>query len=385
MKLSLIALSALFALSAQAAPKPPQYVVLAFDGSKSLDMWNATRQFAKSETDAGRPLKFTYFINAVYYLADANKGQYHGPHAAAGRSAIGFGGSTGDVLNRFDQTNLAREEGNEIANHAAGHYDGSKWSEADWKNEFDQFYDLLFKMFGLNRTQPTRKFPKGWTFSQRDIIGFRAPQLGKSAGLFQALPQFGIRYDTSYTGKPDAWPKKRDGLWYFPLASIPVAGTGRKTLAMDYNFYYMQSGAKNNSRNSSNYEEQMYQSYVNYFEGNYRGNRAPINIGHHFSLWNGGAYWRAMQRFAQTVCGKPDVKCVTYEELLQVLDKTSPAQLASFEQDKGALTADEWDTAAAGMNVDLKASFNSFEVPALPAGFDEEQNLVMDPAEAHEE
>ncbi|RYZ96931.1 MAG: polysaccharide deacetylase [Proteobacteria bacterium] len=326
MKLSLIALAALLSFSAQAAPKPPQYVVLAFDGSKSLDMWNATRQFAKSETEAGRPLKFTYFINAVYYLADANKGRYQGPHAAAGRSAIGFGGSTGDVLSRFDQTNLAREEGNEIANHAAGHYDGSKWSEADWKNEFDQFYDLLFKMFGLNRTEPTRKFPKGWTFSQRDIIGFRAPQLGKSAGLFQALPQFGIRYDTSYTGKPDAWPKKRDGLWYFPLASIPVAGTGRKTLAMDYNFYYMQSGAKNNARNSSN-----------------------------------------------------------YEELLSVLDKSSPAQLASYEQDKGTLTADQWDTAAAGMNVDLRASFNSFAAPALPAGFDEEQNLVMDPPEAHEE
>jgi hypothetical protein len=372
---------------AQGAPKPPQYVVLAFDGSKSLDMWNATRDFAKSETAAGRPLKFTYFINAVYYLADQNKAQYHGPHVSAGRSAIGFGGTAKDVLARFDQTNLARQEGNEIANHAAGHFDGSKWSEADWKNEFDQFYDLLFNMFGLNRAEPTKKFPRGWTFSQRDIIGFRAPQLGKSAGLFQALPQFGIRYDTSYTGKATAWPKKRDGLWYFPLASIPVAGTGRKTLAMDYNFYYMQSGAKSNPRMSGDYEEQMYQSYINYFQGNYRGNRAPINIGHHFSLWNGGAYWRAMQRFAQAVCGQPDVKCVTYEELLGELDKLSPNQLASFEQDTAPDAATQFASAVKemGMGLDLSATFSSFSLPPEPASFDEEQLLVMDPPEAHDE
>ena len=390
MKPALILTALLGALSplAQAAAKPPQYVVLAFDGSKSLDMWNATRDFARSETAAGRPLKFTYFVNAVYYLADQNKAKYHGPHVSAGRSAIGFGGSTNDVLARFDQTNLAKQEGNEIANHAAGHYDGSKWSEADWKDEFDQFYDLLFNMFDKNHAGHTKRFPNGWSFSQRDMIGFRAPQLGKSAGLFQALPHYGILYDTSYTGTPKSWPKKRDGLWYFPLASIPVAGTGRKTLAMDYNFYYVQSGAKSNPRMGHDYEEQMYQSYINYFEGNYRGNRAPINIGHHFSLWNGGAYWRAMQRFAKAVCGQPDVKCVTYDELLGELNKLSPAQIASYEQDTAPDAATAFAQAAEdmlGTGMNLKATFNSFTVPPEPLGFDEDQLMVMDPPEAHDE
>src|ERR1700759_2357249 len=44
--------------------RPPQFVVLAFDGSKSLGMWQETRKFAKDMTAAGKPVKFTYFINA---------------------------------------------------------------------------------------------------------------------------------------------------------------------------------------------------------------------------------------------------------------------------------------------------------------------------------
>jgi hypothetical protein len=378
-----LSVAASMSSSAKAAPvstsRPPQYVVLAFDGSKSLQMWNTTREFAKSETAAGRPLKFTYFINAAYYLADANKGGYDAPHAGRGKSAIGFGGSMNDVLGRFDQTNLAYQEGNEIANHAAGHFDGSKWSEMDWKNEFTQFYDIIFNIFSFNNAKPTRAFPRGWSFDQREITGFRAPQLGRNQGMYNALPQFGVQYDTSSTGKPSAWPTKRNNMWMFPLASIPVAGSGRHTLAMDYNFYYMQSGARSVPGKSADYEEQMYQSYINYFDGNYRGNRAPINIGHHFSLWNGGAYWRAMQRFAKHVCGLPEVKCVTYQELVADLDKMNPSQRASVE------SGNFEKATVATLGVDLKASFAAFEAPALPMGFDEDALMVMDPPEAHDE
>lgn len=377
--LSLVAFFGSVIPAAQAAPaaRPPQYVVLAFDGSKSLNMWNETREFAKSETASGRGLKFTYFVNSVYYLADSYKSAYEGPGTGRGRSAIGFGGTTKDVLARFDQTNLAFQEGNEIANHAAGHFDGTKWSEAQWKDEFTQFYDLFFNLFRINKLQPTKRFANGWIFDQRDITGFRAPQLGRNQGMYNALPQFGIQYDTSNTGKPNAWPKKLGSLWYFPLASIPVAGTGRKTLAMDYNFYYLQSGAKPNPARSKDYEEQMYQSYINYFESNYRGNRAPINIGHHFSLWNGGAYWRAMQRFAQNVCGQPEVKCVTYQELVAELEKMSPLKLASYEHGAGFQ--------AASLKLNLKATFNSFAAPEEPENLDLEMLNVVDPPEAHDE
>src|SRR5262249_31924984 len=61
---------------------------------------------------------------------------------------------------------------------------------------------------------------------------------------------------------------------------------------------------------------------------NYFGNRAPVHIGHHFSLWNGGAYWNAMQAFAKNVCGLPEVQCVTYKDLQAFMDKNAANRAA---------------------------------------------------------
>ena len=48
--------------------RPPQYVLLAFDGSKSLPFWEESRDFAR-END----IKFTYFISGVYFLHSGTK------------------------------------------------------------------------------------------------------------------------------------------------------------------------------------------------------------------------------------------------------------------------------------------------------------------------
>ena len=101
---------------------------------------------------------------------------------------------------------------------------------------------------------------------------------------------------------------------------------------MDYNFYYLHSKGKPNSSNAKSYEEDMFKSYMNYFESNYKGNRAPVHIGHHFSAWNNGAYWNALFRFAEAVCGQPDVKCVTYRELADFMDMLTPSQIAAYQK-----------------------------------------------------
>lgn len=108
---------------------------------------------------------------------------------------------------------------------------------------------------------------------------------------------------------PDYWPKKlpQSG-WNFPLAGIDNSRHGDGLLSMDYNSYYAQSGAKPYAPQVGWIEQQMYEAYAQYFNANYTGNRAPVHIGHHFSQWNGGAYWRAFQRFAKAVCGKLEVK-----------------------------------------------------------------------------
>jgi hypothetical protein len=318
----------------QSVGRPDQYIAFAFDGSKSLNMWQATRAFANDQAAKGKPLKFTYFINAAYYLSNASKNNYIAPGYAAGqgagKSAIGFGELATDVGSRFDQTNLAYQENNEIANHASGHFDGSTWTLDQWMSEFTQFYNILANVFENNKLPKSALFPNGWSFDLRKITGFRAPQLGHNAAMFEVLPQFGIGYDTSLTSSEEYWPQLNSkNIWNFPLALIPIAGTAKHTLSMDYNFFYSQSGAKEDAAHSVQYEQQMYDSYMAYFHHNYFGNRAPINIGHHFAQWNAGAYWRAMQRFADSVCGTPEVKCVTYRDLVTYLNSLDSVTLAA--------------------------------------------------------
>lgn len=297
--------------SAATVARPTQFVVLAFDGSYNNAFWEESLTFAKQNR-----LKFTYFISGVYFVPNASKSGYVAPHGlGAGKSAIGFGGELGEINTRFGYLKRAHEEGNEIASHANGHFDGSNWTQADWDSEFDQFDKIFFTGVGLRAP--------ALPFGPRDVVGFRAPQLGYSAGLYRTLPNKGYSYDTSKSTSANYWPEKINGVWNFPLAQLRIVGSGKATLSMDYNFYIADSKAQPNAANKEIYKKQMLDTYMRYFESNYFGNRAPVHIGHHFSKWNGGAYWEAMQAFAKRVCGQPEVKCVTYKELQKFMEENA--------------------------------------------------------------
>lgn len=297
--------------SAATLARPPQFVILAFDGSYNNAFWQESLDFAKQNR-----LKFTYFISGVYFVPNASKSGYVAPHGlGAGKSAIGFGGEIGEINTRFGFLKRAHDDGNEIASHANGHFDGSSWTEADWNSEFDQFDKIFFTGVGLRAP--------ALPFGPRDIVGFRAPQLGHSPGLFKTLPAKGYTYDTSKSTSANYWPEKNNGVWNFPLAQLRIVGSGKATLSMDYNFYVADSRGEPNAANKETYKKQMVDTYMKYFEANYFGNRAPIHIGHHFSKWNGGAYWEAMQAFAKRVCGQPEVKCGTYKELVRFMEENA--------------------------------------------------------------
>ncbi len=315
---------------------PPQFVLLAFDGSRSLEAWNKSRNFAKTLEQKGINLRFTYFISAVYFVNNEQRNLYNAPAGKGrGRSAIGWGGSADDVKQRLEQLNLAYQEGHEIASHAVGHFNGNNWSETDWKQEFEYFNQFIFNAYQINGLTGRLAFDRS------AIQGFRAPELGISPGLFKTLEKTGFRYDTSRSNQPNYWPQKQNGVWNFPLASITTALTKKSLLSMDYNFYYLHSKAQPNPSQAKYYEEDMFKSYLNYFKKNYNGNRAPIHIGHHFSAWNNGAYWNALFRFAETVCGQPEVQCITYSELADFMDMLTPAQIAAYQQGNFPKTAEE--------------------------------------------
>ena len=311
--------------------KLPQFVLLAFDGSESIQMWKDTQAFAAEETAKNTPIHFTYFINAAYLLTPQTKNIYHPPQHPVGTSPIKFGYSQKDVADRIEQMNLAMKAGHELGSHSVGHWNGKTWSADEWKSELTQFDTIARtadKIDGLSIVFPhdpierrVLQLPPG------GFAGFRAPELGVSPGLWPTLKALGYRYDTSTVGQPESWPKKdAAGLWSFPLALVPYNGTNKKIIAMDYNFYFKQSGgvedpaAVKGSLTWQAMHDATLKTYTDYFDKNYSGSRAPVQIGHHFSTWNDSAYWDAMKDFAATECGKPDVKCVTFSELADWLD-----------------------------------------------------------------
>ncbi len=295
----------------------PQFVVLAFDGSYDLDMWKATRAFAAESAAYAAPVHFTYFINSAYLLDPSTKFSYAPPQHPVGTSAINFAPSAKNIASRVEQINLAISEGHEIGSHAVGHFDGSTWSQTEWTSELTQFQ--------------THIAASGIQLPPGGIVGFRAPELGVSDGLYPTLKQLGYRYDASASDyMPDAWPVKNDsGLWEYPVHHIPYNGTDHEIQAMDYTLYFQQTNAqdtltKGTPEWQTTYDDTL-QTYLNAFHLNSTTTRAPVFMANHFSLWNDGLYWEVMKAFAKEVCGVQDVHCISFSELTDYLDaQTSP-------------------------------------------------------------
>lgn len=309
----------------QAPTSSIQYVLLAFDGSRSPDMWQKTLDFAREMKSQNAPVHFTYFISGVYFIPASNKMAYLSPGHATGTSAIGWGIGPNEIGTRIGYVNQAIADGHEIGSHANGHFDGSKWTEAQWDSEFDQFHKFTentSNYVDLSK-QPTEK--QKINYPQSRAVGFRAPELGQDPALFKVLQKYQYLYDCSRTRKSTDQPYKTpEGVWEIGLSRINYASTTSQILSMDYNFYFKQSGAKDTAKKGTPEWQVMYNdmltSYRRYFDVNYNGPHAPVSIGHHFSEWNDGVYWEVMKQFAREVCGKSDVRCISHEEYARILE-----------------------------------------------------------------
>ena len=139
-----------------------------FDGSKSVSMLNETLDFERKMNLESKPLHFTYFINAAYFLAPENAHFYQAPGQAPGVSKIGFSENAATIAARVGAFNVAEKEGNEIGSHSAGHFDGGSWSYDYWKQEFNSFNDILSNVQKYN---PSVVIPAP-QFSGSTIVGF---------------------------------------------------------------------------------------------------------------------------------------------------------------------------------------------------------------------
>jgi peptidoglycan/xylan/chitin deacetylase (PgdA/CDA1 family) len=304
-------------------PMPPtQYVIISFDSAQHVEQWQRSRALA-GRTGA----TFTYFLSCVYLLSPEQKREYEGPGEKAGKSNIGFAASKEDVAARLGQIWLAKSEGHDIGSHACGHFDGGNWSRADWNAEFKSFRHILENAYSLNGIAGE---PAGWRdFAATSMKGFRAPYLSTDKELYEALADSGFSYDASGISRGPGQPGAEAGVIRFALPQIPEGPSSRPVIAMDYNMFVRHSGGFERDDKDAVFENRAYEAFQKAFNAEYGGERTPLEFGFHFTLMNGGAYWRALERFADDVCTKPDVACVSYRDYVDrnpSLKSTATAQ-----------------------------------------------------------
>ena len=324
----LISASAAFTLAALAPaaraepPAPPtQYVIISFDGAQPVEQWLRSRSLA-ARTGA----TFTYFLSCVYLLSPEHKRDYEAPGQKPGKSNVGFAVSKEDVAARLEQIWLAHGEGHDIASHACGHFDGAGWSRAEWDAEFKSARALVENAYAINGIDGE---PAGWRqFVDNDIKGFRAPYLSTGKGLYQALRDSGFAYDASGVSRGPTRPELDGGMVRFTLPQIHEGPSARPVIAMDYNMFVRHSGGFERADNDAVFENRAFEAFEDAFKAEYQGKRTPLQFGFHFTLMNGGAYWRALERFAADVCQKPGVACVSYRDYIARNAPLNPAAAA---------------------------------------------------------
>src|SRR6266853_559812 len=125
--------------------RPPQFIVVSFDGSGGESMWTYWRSVARRAR-----AHFTFFVSGVYLVDWAHRLRYRPPRHERGDSAIGFALTSGDltVARTLRGIVAGYRDGDEIGTHFNGHFCGpggvDDWTAADWTNELEQFYTLLF-------------------------------------------------------------------------------------------------------------------------------------------------------------------------------------------------------------------------------------------------
>jgi hypothetical protein len=265
-------------------------------------------------------------------LPEEKRDLYRPPQHSPGSSEIGFNDEQG-IAGTAEQVRLAWLEGHEIGTHFNGHFCGpeggaAQWSVDEWKSEIAQakrFVTTWKTNSGLKDLLP---LPFDY---DKELIGARTPCLEGQKNFMKAASRLGFRYDSSGVDN-QVWPRKREGLWDLSMQLVPFPGHTFEQLTMDYNFMVNQSGTRTQGDPAQydHWGDQMRDSLLTGFHRAYDGNRAPMVIGNHFESWNGGTYMRAAEEVIKEVCNKPEVRCVSFHDLVDWLDAQNPRTLATL-------------------------------------------------------
>jgi hypothetical protein len=318
--------------------RPPQFVLVSFDGAGWDDMWEYWFDVAQRV-----PFRFTAFLSGTYLLSDETKDAYHPPYYAPGTSEISWY-SPEDLPTEIAHLNRALAEGDEIGTHFNGHFcsgaglpsGGNSWTTADWDTELAQFFHLLRAYRTINGL-PARDH---LNLKPGDVHGVRTPCLeGLPGQLYPALRAHRLTYDSSFSHPGLQWPQRLDGVWEIGMATYPVHGTlpdgrtGVPITTMDYNYFFTQRGASDDGltpADSAHDRDQVLATYRDLYEAAWHGDRAPLVLGNHFNDWNGNAYRDALSSFVEETCGRPETQCITYSDLVTWMEAQRPSVLRAL-------------------------------------------------------
>lgn len=314
--------------------RPPQFVVVSFDGVGWHTMWQHWMAVARRV-----PFRFTGFLSGTYLLSDQTRDDYHPPYYPPGTSEIGWG-SPSDVRVEVADLNRAAAAGMEIGTHFNGHFcasaglpsGGDTWSTRDWDIELDQFFHLL-RDYRSDNSLPRSVH---LDVTRGDIAGDRTPCLeGHPSQLYPALVSHGFRYDASFTRPALTWPTRdrHSGLWQLGMTTFPLHGTDHPVTTMDYNYFFTQRGGVDGTVAQARADQrQVLATYDDLYRRSLHGNRAPVILGNHFNDWNHDAYRNALTSFVLHTCGRAHTECVPFRDLVAWLDVQRPSTLARLQR-----------------------------------------------------
>ncbi|MER5355917.1 hypothetical protein ABT093_37055 [Kitasatospora sp. NPDC002551] len=330
--------------------RPPQFVVFSWDGAGATEDGQFPRFLKLAEEHKA---SMTFFLSGIYALPKGKADLYHPPKHGVGASDIPYL-SDGAVKNTLKLISQAWQAGHEIGTHFNGHFcstrsDGNgvnKWTPEDWQSEIDQAIGFVTQW--RTNTGFTDVDPLPFDY-RKELVGGRTPCLEGQKALLPTIANLGWKYDASSSGGQQIWPQKvQDGkVWDLPLQSIPFPGHSFQVLSMDYNVLANQSAGstKGDPAKYNDWRTQARDAYLAGFDRAYNGNRAPFFIGNHFEQWNGGIYMDAVEETLKTIAGKPDVRLVSFKQLVEWLEVQDQSTLRKLRTlNVGQAPAGGWES-----------------------------------------
>ncbi|MFI2237385.1 hypothetical protein [Streptomyces chrestomyceticus] len=331
---------------------PPQFVIFSWDGAGEVGngLFPRFRKLAKDHNAA-----MTFFLSGLYCLPESKKHLYRPPNNKVGASDIGYL-SDEHIKATLKNVREAWLEGHEIGTHFNGHFCGEArtsvkhWTPAQWQSEIDQAMDFVTKW--RTNTGFTDLEPLPFDY-KKELIGGRTPCLLGQENLLPTAKKLGWRYDASSPGGLQMWPKKKMGIWDFPLQQIPFPGHRFEVLSMDYNILANQSknSTKGPPANYPHWRKEATGAYIKGFERAYETNRAPLFVGNHFEQWNGGLYMDAVEEALKHIADekRKDVRLVSFRQFTDWLDAQDPKVVAKLQGlPVGRKPAGGWKTFLSG-------------------------------------